>query len=565
MRFPSFAAHRLTNHSNNLLLRCACSRRHASTVPSFNELLQLAATPTRTHVSYGVDSINNIATIARNDLGAMPGTRCLVLATSTSAKRAAIVPHFLRKGGVMPLLCELPEAAPISQNVAAAVDMAKRTGSTMVAAYGGSAVISVGRVAASIIANGGRVRDYASGQDGSAKPPANPSLPFLAVPSCPSGMELTREAVVLGDGNTLSTLKAHPGSVQAAVIDPRLAVSLEGEQCLNSGYATLVHAIEAYMRTDSDPMVRRLSWFAVQLASRCLGATLSSPKDVAARADMAVASALVSAAMATGCLGPCRGIGLTIASRYQISYSAAVTAVGPEVLSCLSEFFVSRWEDEKEQSDAAGGDGSGQGEPMTWRDNLDEDEDAIMRRRKTFSKGGGRKNSMFTSPASGSKGDRKPVKQSTSGSDAVEQEDAGGSEFDRQLREFAETASANLEVADAEEDSDTGMTVQRLRHVAYAIKQALASPQGPLLDLSNVRDMPATHLGDPGQLGSLLVRLRDCGKGVPGGVNPPSLDDYALSDADIGSIADAAEVDENTLSCLVQLRNSDIKEILKRC
>jgi alcohol dehydrogenase class IV len=573
--------------------------------PSLVRALDRCAALTRTRVLAQADAVSLIPSVARDALRVPPGTRAVVVAGGASAsKRALVVPHHLRRAGYLPVLCELPDASPLAENVAAAVEMAKRTGAGLILAYGGAAAMSVGRAAALVAANGGKVKDYAAAVGGKGSPHAA-SLPFIAVPSCPAGgLEVARESTLLFEGQNVGVLRPHPASLQAAVVDFSLAAaSLHGDPALRTGYATLVHAIEAYTRTDSDAATRHLSWAAVQAAARGLGRLFgAAPKpagkedNLRARADLASASALVGAAMTSGPLGPCRGIALSVASRYRIRYSDAVSALAPEVLSGLAEFLGDRLEEIEEAEaggarpvGAAAGDGGGGG-GMEWRDTFEEDEDVVMRRRRQWTEGGKGATAMFSSgrragAAAGQRRGRGTARADDKGEAAAEGID--GARLDADLAEYARHAEGTIgggcsgssrddsEVNEEDPASDVIVGARRLRHVVFALREGLAagaaasssSSSPPVIDYgtlppsSALADCPLSALGDLlrdyQKLGATLVPAVDA-------TSVPSLADYALSDADVRSVADAAEVDDNTLAHLVQLKNRDIVEMLRR-
>jgi alcohol dehydrogenase class IV len=513
-------------------------------------------------------------------LGVAPGTRVLCVSNHSSGRRAAVVPHYLRKAGYVPLTCELPDASPTAPNVTAVVEMAKRTGSGAVAAYGSASVMHVGRAAAAIVTNGGKVKDYAASLGGEAIPRV-PSLPFLAVPSCPGGAELLREPLVLWDGVALGSLKPERSSLQAAVLDPCLSTSLDPEDALRTGYATLVHAIEAYVRTDSDAATRERAWLAVQLAAHSLRPSLATPRILAARMGLAVASALVSSAMATGPLGPSRGIALTVASRYRIPYSTALTAVAPEIVSATAEFLEDRLEEEEEEEGEEGEDSDGKDSAVSSRDNLEEDDAAALRRRKVWASR--RRDGMWgtgTGAGAGGKGERARAGGAAHASSAardekMEKEDKLADEaLERRLTEYAKEASeaageslGGYGGGEEREDSDLVRTVRRFRHVVSALKMAAAA-DGSKLDVAGLPlgEVPPARVADGiqlNELGGLLLSLRKAAEGA-GAAPAQALRDYALPEADLRVVADAAEVEDNTLACLVQLKSKDILDMLKR-
>ena len=520
------------------------------------------------------------------------GVRCVVVASASSAaaRRAQIVPHFLRRGGgFFPLLSELSDPSPTVLQVEAVVEQARRAGAVqLVVAFGSASVLSIGRAVSSLLSapNGTRIRDVVSAVGGKNSL-VNTAVPFLAVPSCPGGgVETSRESFLLHDGTTLAPLKSLPQSQQACLLDPSLSISLVGTQQLIINFSTLIHSIEAYTRVDSSAAVRNAAWRAVVLSSMSLSRSLMNPKDLNSRSDLLMASALTGASLSSGPLGPSRGIALSIASRYRIPYSSALTALSPDALSSVAEFLESKLEEEEEDDDD---DDVEKGGEMKWRDNVGLSTNG---QKKTSSSPSWTKKNAFAPPSrqtsSSSSSSNSNSKSKPPVAHLSEEEIRENALQDRQLEAISKLVKSEAEEEQSlwKEEKDNGgsdikRTVNRFRHVVYALRTAVneasssplsissssPSPREPSssLSLQHVLSLRADQLGSLTELGPLLKELRACSRGASQhGALPPTLRDYSLSEKDISEIADAAEVDENTLSSLVTLKHRDIVDLLKR-
>lgn len=248
-------------------------RYFSSAAPSppasyLKSLLTRASATTRTPLLLSEGASAQAAAFVSRHLGASPGQRCLVVTPPTSSRAAPIL-HYLRRGGFYPLTVELPDNAPNAAHASAALAAARRTGVSFVVGVGSSSTLSVARAVAALLPNGGNVIDYAEGLGGSSALKM-PSLPLLSVPTCPSGLELAREALLLVEGHALAGFKCHPESLQAALVDPALAATLSGEAALTTAWSALAHALEAYARADCSRGGRELAWGALELAARAL-------------------------------------------------------------------------------------------------------------------------------------------------------------------------------------------------------------------------------------------------------------------------------------------------------
>ena len=590
--------------------------------------LERASALTRTPLLLCEGACSQASAFVARHLQASPGQRCLVVTPPTSSRAAPLL-HYLRRGGFYPLTVELPDGAPNAAHASAAIGAARRTGVSFVVGVGSSSTLSVARAVAALLPNGGNVVDYAAGLGGAAEL-RQPSLPLLSVPTCPSGLELSREALLLVEGHALAGLRAHPESLQAALVDPALATTLAGEPALTTAWSALAHALEAYTRPDSSRAGRELAWMALELAARALlpalaprlpGAAAPAADGLSPAAALAAASALVSASLAEGPLGPCRGVALSIASRYAIPYATALLAVTPRVFSEPAARTMGAYEEIAREMAARVADQAAQRqqeqqqqqegqEQWNWesKDGSRGAGSAPAPRRRSASGGAMPKpRGQGVAPsASGSraappgKGARR-VPSEAEAAAAQEEARREAAEEEELLRLAREASGEGLEgledappaplptaysveeevpLADGEEDSELIRSARRYAHVAALLQDvrgeakggsgggmeggALLVPWEPLAAVeARVRlNAQGRELG-LGLEGALRALAAEGARCVALKSGAPTLEDYGLTDADLAAIAEMAEVDANTLTALLALKKSDIVEMLQ--
>ncbi len=548
-----------------------------------------AAASTRTPILFSAGGASEAAAFAGRQLGVSAGDRCLVLSAGGGGSRAAALTHYLRRGGFLPLPLALPDGAPSALHVGAAAAAARRVGAAFVVGVGSAATLSVARAVAAVVPNGGEAGDYAGG----GKPLRAPSLPLLAAPTCPGGAELLREALLLGGGPSLFAMRPHEASLQAALIDPRLAAGLRGRAALATGAAALAHAVEAYARQDGGRDARELAWFAVELGARSLvGGARGDCED--ARAAAALSSALASAALAAGPLGPARGAALAVATRYAAGYSAALAAVAPAVCGGLAGAALGAYEEAAEAAaarTAEGGDGAADDDgEMEWS------EGALAGARggggggSAARRGGaGRAAPMF---GGGVAPPRKPPPRrappAPRSASAAREDAAETVLLEKVFSSLSEEAAARegrgggraagaphvpgeAPLSDEDEDSEVVQCARRFSHVAALLGALTGARDAPLMPawapLEQVE--AAARLDGDGRrgvaaLGARLRALCAAAATAAGEPAPPALEDFALTDADLQAVAAMAEVDENTLNAnFTQLKRADILQMLK--
>lgn len=558
--------------------------------------LSRAAELCRTPILHGKDAVAGIGAFVKQHLSTPVGTRCIVVTSPSGAKRAAIVSHFLRKAGLFPLVCELSDSAPLTAHTAAALAGGKRTGAQLVVGFGSSAAISVGRATAALLANGGKAEQYLPLAGGKLSV-SQPSIPFLAVPTCPTSMELTRQSVLLAEGRTLAYMTPLATSPQACLSDPSLLSTCPPEHLLPLAVTALVHASEGYTRTDDGATGkgRPIAWEGVRMAVAGLLSCMHDPRSIAGahgRACLMLSSLYSSYAVASGPLGPARALALNTSARFNIPYSTVSAAVAPHLLPNLASTVLGHAED---IADSAGWHGLGsraeaQAERKKqiredkqkdleddWSDNLDALESGSSRAGKPFGRRasptfGGSRSLRAPTRAKGSKGEDKELDDLLKGYAKAMQEEKEAEEAGR--REEESTWS--------EEDDDMLACAKRWAHVAQCIEQGMEMVQAgsakdaglqlpiPGHDWSHIQGNSRGALS-PSEVASLNAFsstlegvLHHAISTAGGEVQPPVLADYGLSEADLGAIAAGAEVDDNTLACLVKLRRPDLLEILRQ-
>ena len=135
-------------------------------------------------------------------------------------------------------IAELP-----TECIAAAVEAGKAMESDLVIGIGGGSCLDAAKVAALLLAHGGRIQDYY----GEFKVPG-PVLPLILMPTTSgTGSEVTPVAVVTDPDRAVKVGIASPHLIcHTAICDPELTVSCPRGLTAVSGADALTHAIEAF-------------------------------------------------------------------------------------------------------------------------------------------------------------------------------------------------------------------------------------------------------------------------------------------------------------------------------
>lgn len=235
------------------------------------------------------------------------GRRAL-LVTGGDPHRARSVREPLEAAGIH---CE-PYAVRGEPTVAVAeeaADLARETACDVVVSVGGGSVLDTGKAAAALSQVQGPTLDYLE-VVGEGRPLDGTPLSHVAVPTTAgTGSEATRNAVLgVPDARVKVSLR-DPAMVPAvALVDPALATTASPAVTAASGLDALTQLIEPLTSHRASPMTDALCREALPRVARSLRRAVADGEDLAARADMALASLHSGLALANAGLGAVHGL-----------------------------------------------------------------------------------------------------------------------------------------------------------------------------------------------------------------------------------------------------------------
>lgn len=202
-----------------------------------------------------------------------------------------------------------------------------------IVALGGGSVIDTAKVAAVLITNGGRARDY-FGFDRARRR----GLPLIAVPTVPgSGAEVSSHAVLLGQHSRRKEVVAGLHLLAAAaLVDPALIATLPARQALWPALDSLVHAIEAFVARRATPATDALVRLALpEIAGSLPGLQDGSQATDVGRLTLCRGCLLAGLAMANAGAGAIHALGYPLSTGYGIPHGLANALMAPAALAHL--------------------------------------------------------------------------------------------------------------------------------------------------------------------------------------------------------------------------------------
>lgn len=281
---------------------------------------------TATRVIFGAGALKEAGPIARAF-----GTRALVV-TGRDVRRAEPLLAILREHGLEAVTFPVPGEPEIA-SVQAGMALARREHCDLVISIGGGSALDAGKAIAAMLANEGELLDYLE-IIGRGKALANPSVPFMAIPTTAgTGTEVTRNAVLASPEHRVKVSLRSPFMLpKVALIDPELTYDLPPAITASTGLDALTQLIEPYVCLRANPMVDALCVDGIRRVARSLRQAFDNGRDAAAREDMALASLYSGMALANAGLGAVHGFAGPLGGMFPAPHGALCAALLPHVM-----------------------------------------------------------------------------------------------------------------------------------------------------------------------------------------------------------------------------------------
>lgn len=199
---------------------------------------------------------------------------------------------------------------PRDRSVQEGAEKANEFGADLLVGLGGGSAIDTAKAMGVIMQEGGLIQDY-EGLDKVGQP----ITPLIAVPTTSgTGTEVTFWSVIT---DTERRFKMSIGSplmaAKVALVDPELTVSLPAPLTASTGLDALVHAIEGYTATLSQPISDATALMAIELIGENIRPAYANGQNLEARYHMMMGSLLAGIAFGNSdtasvhCMGEAMG------------------------------------------------------------------------------------------------------------------------------------------------------------------------------------------------------------------------------------------------------------------
>jgi alcohol dehydrogenase len=260
------------------------------------------------------------------------GLKKILLVTDKGVLNAGIlgvIEKSLKEAGIAYEIFSEVEPEPTMQGVEAGTKMLKDLGAEGVIGVGGGSAMDSAKAIAVMATNSGKIFDYT----GFGKVPVQP-LPIIAIPTTAgTGSEATFWSVL---ADKIQGIKFSVGGWNVmpvlAIVDSQLTESLPPGITASTGMDALVHAMEAYVSTNCQPISEGLAYHAMKLIARSLRQAVNHWKDAKAREDMIMGSLIAALAFNITRLGNAHALAIPLGIKYHIPHGEVNAILIPWVM-----------------------------------------------------------------------------------------------------------------------------------------------------------------------------------------------------------------------------------------
>lgn len=288
-----------------------------------------------TRLVLGINSLNDIG---KEVVGL--GEKAMLVTGRSSARKygyTQCVVDSLKKNNIETVVFEEIESNPDTPIIDKGGKLAKKEGCDFVIGLGGGSAIDAAKGIAAVVSENRSVWDFVEGYEIKKE-----VLPIVAVPTTAgTGSETTPYSVIsnkrIKRKDAFASYYIFP---KITILDPSLTVSLSPYYTAATGMDTLAHAIEAYTSVLANPISDLFAVEAIRLVAQNLRVAVSNGKNIAARSNMMLASALAGVAIAQADTTIAHVIGEAVGAIYDTDHGTSVALILPVVMkyNCVSNF-----------------------------------------------------------------------------------------------------------------------------------------------------------------------------------------------------------------------------------
>lgn len=223
------------------------------------------------------------------------------------------------------------------------VEYAKVEAFDFVIGLGGGSALDLAKLAAVLAVHDGRVADYLNLSG--TKILERKGLPKILIPSTSgTGSEVTNISVLSLE--TTKDVVTHDFLLaDAAIIDPKLTVTVPEKVTAATGVDALTHAIEAYLSPEASAVTDGLALHAIRLIQQSLKSAVEDGENEQARTAMSNGSYMAGLAFFNAGVGAVHALAYPLGGQFNISHGESNAVLLPYVMHYVRKSCVERMKD----------------------------------------------------------------------------------------------------------------------------------------------------------------------------------------------------------------------------
>ncbi len=223
---------------------------------------------------------------------------------------------------------------PDTAMVAAGRAFASEHAVDSIIALGGGSSLDCAKGINFVLTNGGAMSDYRGYGKLSSKPNARPMLPMIGVPTTAGTGSDAQSYALISDAETRVKMACGDpqAAFKAAILDPRLTVTMPASLTATTGYDAVSHAVESYVTKKRNPVSQMFAREAWRLLESNFERVLDQPANVEARGAMLLGSYLAGLAVENSMLGATHACANPLTQNFGTAHGVAIAVMLPHIV-----------------------------------------------------------------------------------------------------------------------------------------------------------------------------------------------------------------------------------------
>ncbi|MCW7074721.1 MAG: iron-containing alcohol dehydrogenase [Candidatus Methanospirare jalkutatii] len=274
--------------------------------------------------SLGVEASSLLASAGKKAEGSKA---LLVTDEEVAARFSGRVEEALKSAGLETEVFRGVKPEPSLEVAESVAEFARRTSPDIVVGLGGGSVLDMAKVASAAVTNEKPAREFL----GANKIERRPVPKILMPTTAGTGAEATPYALVVVEGKKKAIASPY-NLADVAFLDAELTATMPPRVTASTGMDALSHALEALMSKGANPLTDAFAYAAIWKVAANLERAFSSPQDLDARLEMALAAFLAGVAFGNAGVVLGHAIAHNIGTRYAQPHGVATALTIPYVM-----------------------------------------------------------------------------------------------------------------------------------------------------------------------------------------------------------------------------------------